>query len=514
MRLNHLLDSLLLRQHPTAGGATLAAASAAVQLRLLDRQPLHQVDPRYLSFSIDISVLAGGFWWEGSGNSRRGLGTLRVPPLDLNSKKLDRLVQALAPAYLRVGGSEADKIHYFASPGHDASELILTQTMWDSLHSFITRNQCKFAFTYKYGLFKRRQHGEWAGTEIQQLLEYSSAQGYRLDVCELGNELNAYWAFHGIRSQPRAKMLARDYATFARLLRRYYPDVKICGPGSAFWPRLGETIRPFSNITPKFLQTMGAELDIVDWHYYPFQSERSPLQTRSATLQTALSIKSFDTFGHYSEKLRHWRDLYQPQAELWTGETGSAQCGGQPRISDRFASCFWWADQLGQGALLGQKVMVRQSLIGGDYGMINRLTLKPRPDYWVSWLWGQLMGEAVYGVSNSHPDLRVYCHQHKHSSDLVLLIINTSCALVSIDLQSFGRPAMWGGADRGGASSASTVQVQQSYSLYANKLTAKRVFINGVRPRLHKGQLGLQDFPQQAGSNPLRARSINFWRIR
>lgn len=130
----------------------------------------HQIDERYLSFAIDISVLAGGFWWEGSSVIRKGLGGLRVQPLSLNSKKLDRLVQALGPAYVRVGGSEADKIHYFEDPTNDKDSLVLTKAMWDSLHAFIQRNNLAFSFTVKYGLFKRQLHGDWQGSEAEKLL--------------------------------------------------------------------------------------------------------------------------------------------------------------------------------------------------------------------------------------------------------------------------------------------------------------------------------------------------------
>lgn len=456
---------------------------------------LWEVDPAYLSFSIDISVLAGGYWWEGSSGTRRGLGTLRVPPLDLNAKKLDRLVQALGPAYLRVGGSEADKIHYFSCDEQKPSDFILTHAMWDNLHHFIQRNNLKFAFTFKYGLFKRKLHGEWQGTEIQKLLQYSKDKGYRIDVCELGNELNAYWAFHGLRSQPGPKNLAHDYGTFAQLVRRYYPAIKICGPGSAFWPKLGETIKPFSNLTKRFLESLSTELDIVDWHYYPFQSDRSPIRTRAANVKNVLHARSFEFFADYSRQLREWRDVYQPQAQLWTGETGSAQCGGQAKISDRFASCFWWADQLGQGAVQGQKVMIRQSLIGGDYGMIDRITLKPRPDYWVSWLWARLMGEQAYAITGDNPDLRIYAHQSRDSSDLWLLLINIANAHLEINAPQFSAPS-------------------EIYSLTASKLTARKLKINGVKPSFDKGRVSLTNFPQPPMSKTLPPNSINFWRVR
>ena len=472
--------------------------SLPVSVRLAKPAPVAEVDECYLSFSLDISVVAGGFWWEGSAGTRRGLGTLRIPPLDLNSTKLDTLTRALAPAYLRVGGSEADKIHYFAAPAAEPNSLVLTQSMWDNLHQFLQRNGLKFAFTVKYGLFERKQHGQWCASEVEKLLQYSQARGYRIDVCELGNELNAYWAFHGLRSQPRAFTLAVDYDRFARVIRQYLPAARIIGPGSAFWPKLGETIRPFSNITRKFLEVCREHqtpLDIVDWHYYPFQSQRAPVRTRTATRSSMLKPRALNDFAKYSRELRAWRDEYFPTAELWTGETGSAQCGGQPKLSDRFISCFWWADQLGQGALEGQKVMIRQSLVGGEYGLIDRLTHKPRPDYWLSWLWKSLMGTRVFAVECPHHMLRAYCHDTPGGGK-TLLLINLSARPLQPRIAGFGTPV-------------------RQYALTAKKLTSKKVRINGCKARYQGGAFRLEDFPAAAVSGDMPGEipghSIHFW---
>lgn len=465
------------------------------QIYLQKQEPVATVDSHYLSFSLDISVLAGGFWWEGSLGSRRGLGALRIPPLDLSSPRLDKLTRALKPAYLRVGGSEADKIHYFSAPDGEPNSLVLTQAIWDNLHTFLQRNDLKFFFTVKYGLFERHQHGQWQGGEVEKLLLYSRERGYRIDVCELGNELNAYWAFHGLRSQPRAFKLAVDYHNFAQLMRRHFPAAKIIGPGSAFWPKLGETIKPFSNITRKFLETCREHrtpIDIVDWHYYPFQSLRSPVRTRTATLSGMLKPHALNDFGKYSEQLRAWRDDYFPQAELWTGETGSAQCGGQPRLSDRFISCFWWADQLGQGARLGQKVMIRQSLIGGEYGLIDRLTLKPRPDYWLSWLWKQLMGEQVFDVPSPHHMLRCYCHNTPGGNGKTLMLVNLSARAFQLEVFNLGK-------------------LVQQYSLTAKKLRSKKVRINDKKARYSSGTFRLEDYPCNSLSLEIPGHSIHFW---
>lgn len=463
-------------------------------------EPIAKTDERYLSFSIDISVLAGGHWWEGSGKAKQGLGALKILPLNLYSDKLDLLTQGLGPSYVRVGGSEADKIHYFNAPVDAAGSLVLSQAMWDGLHHFVARNSLKLAFTFKYGLFKRSTQGDWQAGEVLALLKYSQQKNYSIDVCELGNELNAYWAFHGLTSQPRAIKLAKDYATFAKVIKAFLPSAQIIGPGSAFWPRLGETIRPFSNITPKFLaasRTLNTPLDIIDWHYYPFQSQRSPIRTRRATRSSMLHPKALNEYKKYSQQLKHLRNTYYPDAQLWTGESGSAQCGGEPRLSDRFASCFWWADQLGLGAANGQQVMIRQSLVGGDYGLLDRLTLKPRPDYWLSWLWQQFMGSQVFAVTSPHAQLRVYCHSLKGvENGRCLLLINLSAKPCQVILD--------------GECKAITVKAQ--YTVTAKKITSKKVRINGVKARITKGQLPeLSRFNSPEISCELAPHAIAFW---
>ncbi|WOD06672.1 hypothetical protein [Marinomonas sp. GJ51-6] len=156
-----------------------------VSISLNKASPIAKVDARFLSFSIDISVLAGGFWWEGSKGTQRGLGTQRVEPLDLSQPALDNLVNALGSAYVRVGGSEADKVHYFtsATPA-SADSLELTQEMWNQLHGFCQRNDLALMFTMKYGLFERRKQGGWQTNEVEALLEYCQANQQKIDIFE------------------------------------------------------------------------------------------------------------------------------------------------------------------------------------------------------------------------------------------------------------------------------------------------------------------------------------------
>ena len=90
------------------------------------------------------------------------------------------------------------------------------------------------------------------------------------------------------------------------------------------------------------------------------------------------------------------RDQYAPGKPVWIGETGGAQFGGEPGISDAYLGGLWWLDELGLAARSGVEVVVRQTLSGSNYGLIDDKTLVPRPDYWNSWLWKRLMGQEVF----------------------------------------------------------------------------------------------------------------------
>jgi heparanase 1 len=64
-----------------------------------------------------------------------------------------------------------------------------------------------------------------------------------------------------------------------------------------------------------------------------------------------------------------------------------------------------YAHALGQLARSGVGMLSRQTLLGGDYELINRTSGEPNPDYYVAVLWHDLIGSEVLDVmmvSNTH----------------------------------------------------------------------------------------------------------------
>src|SRR5690606_2782524 len=121
---------------------------------------------------------------------------------------------------------------------------------------------------------------------------------------------------------------------------------------------------------------------ILTWHYYPTQSQRCPVAVRRASLDRFLNPETLDEIKDWAQENQLLRNQHSPNAKLWLGETGPAQCGGQKDLSDRFVSSFWWLDQLGTLAQFQHDVVIRQTLIDSDYGMIDLADYSPRPDYW------------------------------------------------------------------------------------------------------------------------------------
>lgn len=411
---------------------------------------VNEIDRNYLSFAIDSSQLVGGKWWNPKAEKKEmGSGTKYAPVFDFRQKKLDILIRPLLPAYLRLGGSEADKIFYdmHNRKMHETTipkgfHSVLTAMQWDRLHGFINRinsknngkNNLKLIFTVNAGPGVRAKDKSWRQENLESLLAYTKDRGQHVDYWELGNELNLYWFIHGLNKHVFTRQYAKDYILFNKTVKKYFPKAGTSAQGSAFWPVLGEPLQSFYEYMPGLLKKIGRQLDTVSWHYYPQQSRRGPIATRRAKPGRLLNPEHLEEVSHWAKYIIRLRDQYSPESKIWMGETGNAQFGGEPGVSDRYLGALWWLDQLGRLAQLQHKMVIRQTLVGMDYGMLDSDNLEPRPDYWLSLLWKKHMHGRVLAMEklkrslkrNQLEKLRVYAHQRKQQDKtrLTFLFLN------------------------------------------------------------------------------------------
>lgn len=376
-----------------------------------------EVDPRYVSVALDVAHVVGARFWD-RGQRASVMGLAEVPRFDFEAPVLRRLAAPLGPAYLRVGGTDADRVVYdfpgagaqtgaeSARPRPDGT-FVLTAQQWDRMSDFARALDFHIMFTLNAGRAGRDGRGDWRPDSARPLLAHAARRGDPVGVWELGNEPNVYPLLHG--HYLSAGRYARDVARARALIDELTPGARLAGPAVAFWPRIGEG-PSFLQFFRRFLHAGGDQVDIATWHYYPTQSFRCPVATNRARAGRVLPPRQLDEVDRWADYVARARGGRGP--ELWLGETGPAQCGGEPGFSDRFASTFWWLDQLGRTALAGQPVVIRQALVGGDYGLIEERDLRPSPDYWATLLWRRTMGTRVLHTSAGPADgaLRLYAH--------------------------------------------------------------------------------------------------------
>jgi hypothetical protein len=411
---------------------TVDNGSRTVNIDLAET-PRATVDERFLSVAIDSSQLVGGHWWSPDGRTEP-IGRGRVLPIDLGRERLRELARGLAPAYLRVGGTEADRIFY--AVGDDAPkpppsfDLALSNEQWDGLVDFAKSAGFDLFFTLNAGPSTRDERGEWTTGNAERLLSYAKSRGDSIAALELGNEINGYWFTYGLTQQPGGATVASDLDKLHALAAKWQPSAHVVGPAEFYWPRVGS---PFASrtgvLSGLFADDRAPSIDAVTWHYYPVQSRRCPIATRRASLTRLLDPAALDEIDRWADEVETKSGHRVP---VWLGETGGAQCGGEPGVSDRFAGSLWWMDQLGLMARRAQPVVVRQTLVGSNYGLLDDTTLAARPDYFASVLFKRLMGRVVLDVhrqGENDPFLRVYAHctadrAGKKPGSITLMAIN------------------------------------------------------------------------------------------
>ncbi|KAL6606098.1 hypothetical protein ACP70R_041751 [Stipagrostis hirtigluma subsp. patula] len=377
--------------------------------------------------------------------------------LDLSNKVFLNAIRAFSPLKLRLGGSLQDKVLYgtpdlgrpCAQFVKNASEMFgftpgcLPMGRWDELNAFFSKSGAKIVFGLnalngRVKLPDGSVGGPWDYTNAASLIRYTADKGYTIHGWELGNELSGT----GVGVRIGADQYAADVITLKSVVDKIYREDAskplVLAPGGFFdtaW---------FSELLAKTKPNL---LNVITHHIYSLGPGRD-----THLIEKILNPSVLDGMESTFSNLQGILNSAGTSTVAWVGEAGGAYNSGHHLVTDSFVFSFWYLDQLGMSAKYDTKSYCRQSLIGGNYGLLNTTTFQPNPDYYSALLWHRLMGTKVLATKFSGTNMiRAYAHCTRDSPGITLLLINLSGnTTAQVSVTSEGGAANKHGAKRHG----------------------------------------------------------------
>lgn len=466
-----------------------------------------EVDSRYQAYNLDLIAITGmpaktaNTGYQSHSDERVDTvmsGVKLEKPLDLYNPLLRVLAAGLGPAYLRTSGTSANSV-YFQNDDKPAPAVppagynsVLTRAQWKGVVDFMHAVDARLLMSFTVNLAVRDSAGTWTPLQAKPLVDYTRSIGGEIAAAELFNEPNLP-NYGGAPKGYDAAWFARDEAAFRAFAAKELPKMKIVGPGDV----VVANIPLPGNLTGAQLMTATPppKFDVISYHFYPAVAPRcAPSNT---PVGTSPELSMTDAWFERTEKSltdhKALRDRYAPGAPIWNTETAGAACSGAP-WSATFLDSFRYVDQLGRLAKLGADAVFHQTLVGGNYGLLEPETFTPRPNYWAAYLWKRLVGSTVLDPGTAGPGLHLYAHcSPNRKGGVTLIAVNA------------------GKTDRTLQGDAGA----QIYTLTAPELQSKSVLLNGKALKLGaKNSLPrLQGRTVKDGNLPLPATSITFAQI-
>ena len=425
---------------------------------------LRTVDPRLVSYNVEMTEVTGGTFWKAytpeqvDGTEEfpviadwTNMGNLQqwYDPIDTTNPRLIKLAKELGSAWVRVSGTWANKT-YYDFDGHTNGQVpegyqnLLTKEQWTNLLDFVKAVDGKLLVSFANCPGNHSHDEPWDPTQAKLLMDYSIEHGVPVSAIEFTNEPNMM-AMSGLPQGYTPADHARDHDICVKFIRDNYPDVLIVGPctvgdipinmGGADG-NVGGGIASALRIvtTDELIGTCTEKLDVFSYHYYNGISERGAAMGGHWPFEKILTEEYLEVPGNCARLYVPIRDKYCPGGQMWVTESGDAGCGGNTWAST-YADVPRTLNELGDFTTVTDGVIFHNTLASSDYGFLQHGTFEPRPNYFAALLWNRIMGSTVYDCGEACEGAHVYAHSRKDGKDgVAYLIVNNSAETTTVKL--------------------------------------------------------------------------------
>jgi len=319
--------------------------------------------------------------------AQRRWGGASVLAVNFSDSMLRKRMQDLSPSFLRIGGSAQDFVVYDVGSPPDCGDLCLSMDQWQAMHDAVneTGNGLVFGLSDLYGIVRHEHKTDWNSSNARALLKETKRRGLQIDTVALGNEPTSCFSY----------TTSKDLIARLGQLRTVVDDVWSDVPRSARPMITAPDIAPaYGDFLSDILAGSAGQLDACSFHYYDNGNVPGSLIDPERLDRPVAPVLQL---------IRNVTSL-APSAlrgGVWADETGPAGNAYLPGRSLGYAYAPWFVDQLGLFATLGVRRMMRQTLAGGYYALVdwNSTLWEPRPDYYAAVLHKRLVGTGVLSAA-------------------------------------------------------------------------------------------------------------------
>mmetsp|Transcript_5170 Transcript_5170/g.7916 ORF Transcript_5170/g.7916 Transcript_5170/m.7916 type:complete len:544 (+) Transcript_5170:27-1658(+) len=393
----------------------------------------------------------------------------------ITEQRLQNALWALGDITLRIGGTLADTVTYdikgdiekrcpeFSPEPPQKSKLFtggcLTASRWRDLQDFCSIDSgCEMIFDLNGMVGRVCENVEpgrapcfypeatctsdWDSSNAETLIRFTAEAGYPISAYELGNELTclsptqyaqSIWELHDI--------LQRVYSSVNQSTR--VPDIVAT-----------DAVNGDTAFLQEFLPLVSDVLYAYSWHDYPLgpgvYCSGSDGKNNTSVDEIIMDPQGLDGFTSDAASISEVLLNGGGDVRAYMGETGGAYDSGCNGSTNAFMSGFWYLNSLGSFAVNGHDMFCRQTLTGGNYELVNKLTQIPNPDFYSALLFSRLMGRGVLAAKTSgvgHENVRIYAHCAKQpESGVAVLYLNFGNHPVSVEgVRVLGLDALYSG---------------------------------------------------------------------